>query len=144
MKHSTTLYNAQQGHEVLTKLYAWAKPRLIAGQRLVVSIEEEKRSTEQNNTMWSCLTDISKQVEWHGKRMTAEAWKDFLTAHLQGQELVPNMDGNGFVVIGKGKSTSKMSKAELGAVIDLCHAFGASKDVVWSPTSIPDDQKPTE
>ena len=36
----------------------------------------------------------------------------------------------------RGTSTSAMTIAEMGAVIDLCHAFGADKGVIWSPTSL--------
>ena len=86
--------------------------------------------------MWSCLTDLSKQVKWFGKSLTKEGWKDFITGHLHGQELVPNMDGTGFISINRGRSTSDMTIAELAAVIELCHAFGAEQGVKWSETSL--------
>ena len=96
-------YSAQQAHQSMLGLWAWAKPLLIAGHRLVISARGETRSLAQNNLMWSCLTDLSKQVKWFGKNLTPEGWKDFITGHLHGQELVPNMDGTGFISINRGR-----------------------------------------
>ena len=75
-------------------------------------------------------------MAWFGKNLTPEGWKDWITGHLDGQELHPNMDGTGFISIQRGRRTSKMTKAEMTAVIDLAHAFGSDKDVIWSPTSL--------
>ena len=45
--------------------WAWAKPLLMAGHRLVISARRETRSLAQNNLgMWSCLTDWPKQVSF--------------------------------------------------------------------------------
>ncbi len=132
-----TLYNAQQAHAELARVWQIIKPWLMAGHRLYIEIRAETRTLKQNNLMWSCLTDLSEQVFWDAKRrLTPEGWKEYLTAHLEGQDLVPNMDGTGFVAIGRGKSTSQMTIAEMTAVIDLAHAFGDGRDVQWSPTSL--------
>ena len=112
------------------------KAHLRAGRRMLITLSPMTRSAKQNAVMWSCLTDLSKQVMWFGKRLTKEGWKDFITGHLDGQELVPNMDGTGFISIQGGRSTSQMTIREMIAVIDLCHAFGTVKGVVWSATSI--------
>ncbi len=131
------LINAQQANTWLNNAYQQLKPWLIAGHAYDITIKPETRSSAQNRLMWSCLNDLSEQVFWDGKRrLTKEGWKDYLTAHLNGQDLVPNMDGSGFVAIGRGKSTSQMTKAEMTAVIDLAHAFGTGRDVRWSTTSL--------
>lgn len=116
--------------------WQWAKPHLIEGRRLVLELRLDTRTSKQNRMMWSCLTDLSKQVKWFGKRMTPEGWKNFITGHLNGQELHPNMDGTGFISVTKGSSTSGMTIKEMIAVVDLCHAFGAHEGVVWSKTSL--------
>ena len=123
-------------HKAFEHAWRHAKALMIAGHRLVLEIRTESRSTGQNALMWSCLTDLSNQVMWFNKRLKKEGWKDFLTGHLCGQDLVPNMDGTGFISIQRGRSTSKMTKAEMTAVIDLAHAFGAEQGVKWSPTSL--------
>lgn len=128
-----TLFNAQQGHTAITEVWQKAKPYLMAGNKLVLTIEQEKRSQEQNALMWSVLTDLSKQVPWHGEKLTKEEYKDLLTAGLKKQRAIPGIDG-GFVVLGT--STSKMTKQEMTDLITLAHAFGDERCVKWSPTSI--------
>lgn len=128
-----TLHNAQQGHTVLLDIWQKAKPFLLAGNKLVLTIEQEKRSQEQNQLMWSVLTDLSRQVMWHGQKLTKDEYKDLLTAGLKKQRAIPGLDG-GFVVLGS--STSKMTKQEMTDLITLAHAFGDEREVKWSPTSI--------
>lgn len=128
-----TLFNAQQGHTVLKDVWNRAKPYLMAGNKLVLTIEEEKRSLPQNQLMWSILSDLSKQVPWHGEKLTKEEYKDLLTAGLKKQRAIPGIDG-GFVVLGT--STSKMTKQEMTDLITLAHAFGDERGVKWSPTSV--------
>ena len=53
---------------------------------LVVCIQEMTRTLEQNARMWATLTDISKQVNWHGLALTAEEWKHIFTATLKGKK----------------------------------------------------------
>lgn len=128
-----TLHNAQQGHTVLKDVWTRAKPYLLAGNKLVLTIEQEKRSQEQNQLMWSVLTDLSRQVMWRGQKLTKEEYKDLLTAGLKKQRAIPGLDG-GFVVLGS--STSKMTKQEMTDLITLAHAFGDEREVKWSPTSV--------
>lgn len=126
-----------QAHKAMNgTLWPTLKAHLTAGRRMVLELRPEKRSDPQNALMWSCLTDLSNQVTWFGKKLTKEGWKDFITGHLDGQDLIPNMDGTGFISIQRGRSTSQMSKAEMTAVIDLAHAFGDERGVIWSKTSL--------
>ena len=99
----------------------------------VVTIAPATRSIEQNALMWSCLTDIARDVIWHGQKLTPEDFKCMLTASLKQQRVVPGVEG-GFVVLGQ--STSRMSKSELSELVELAHAFGTEKGVNWSPTSL--------
>ena len=103
-------------------------------------IRLETRTLKQSQLMWSCLDDLSAQVQWFGKKLKSEGWKDFITGHLNGQELVPNMDGTGFISLTKGSNTSRMTIKEMTAVIDLAHAFGADLYVKWSRTSLGRDE----
>lgn len=128
-----TLHNASQAHTVLKDVWIRAKPYLLAGNKLVLTIEEEKRSLPQNQLMWSILSDLSRQVMWHGQKLTKDEYKDLLTAGLKKQRAIPGLDG-GFVVLGS--STSKMTKQEMTDLITLAHAFGDEREVKWSPTSI--------
>lgn len=132
------LWEPAQAHKALTStIWPMVKNLLIAGHRLVITVRKDTRSLAQNRLMWSCLNDLSEQVTWDGtRRLKPEGWKDYLTAHLNGQDLVPNMDSTGFIAIGRGKSTSDMTIAEMTAVIDLAHAFGDGRGVKWSRASL--------
>lgn len=129
-------HNWAQFHADIKAAMHAVKPWVMSGHKIRAEFKAETRSIKQNDLMWSCLEDLSDQVQWFGKRLTKTGWKDFITAHLNGQELVPNMDGTGFVALAKGKSTSDMTIAEMTAVIDLCHAFGSDKGVRWRRTSL--------
>jgi hypothetical protein len=89
----------------------------------------DSRSLEQNALMWSRLTELSQQVEWYGRKLTPEDWKDMLTAGLRNAEAVPGING-GFVVLGL--HTSNMTKAEMADLLTLMEAFAAERGVVFS------------
>ena len=138
-KTTITLIDPKQGHIALNDLWRIIKAELIGGHRVTIMARSESRSLAQNRLLWSALTDLSEQVQWFGKKLTPEGWKNFITGHMNGQDLVPNMDGTGFIAIGKGKSTSEMTIAEMTALIDLIHAFGTDNEVEWSKESIASD-----
>lgn len=92
-----------------------------------MSEKPETRSSQQNRLMWRMLTDISEQVIWHGQKLAPVEWKCVLTAGLKKQKIVPNIDGNGFVVIGA--STSSMTIKEMNEVIEMCEFFGGREGV---------------
>lgn len=96
----------------------------------VAEIREAKRTLDQNAALWAALEDIAEQVVWHGVRLSAEDWKDVLTASWRRQRVVPAIDGGGFVALGA--RTSRMTKQEMSDVLDLAHAFGNERGVRWS------------
>jgi hypothetical protein len=100
---------------------------------ITVEPYENTRTAEQNRRMWAMLTDLSKQVIWYGKNLHPEDWKDVLTASLEALEVVPNIEGTGFVALG-GR-TSKMNKKRMAELIELIFAFGSEHDVKWSDPS---------
>ena len=120
------LHNAQQGHMALMGLWMQIKAHLMAGQQLVIEVKEKTRSNEQNARMWALLTEVSRQVDWYGQKLTPEEWKDVFSASLKKQKAVPGLDG-GFVILGQ--RTSKMSIREMGELMELIEAFGAQKGV---------------
>lgn len=93
-----------------------------------VEISEPRRSNDQNALMWVYLTEISRQVKWHGLTLSPEDWKDVLSAGLKREvRTVPNIDGNGFVALGM--RTSTLTKAEMTDLIELILAFAAREGV---------------
>lgn len=129
-----TLYNAQQGHKDLTAAWKWAKSMMAAGHKLTLEIKPETRSTEQNAVLWARLTDIAEQVNWYGKKLSPEDWKHIFSSSLRKLEVVPNLDGTGFVALGL--STSKMTKGEMQELNELILAFGAQYEVNFSVASL--------
>jgi len=93
-----------------------------------VTFAEAKRSTDQNAIFWASLTEIARQVDWHGVKLSADDWKlVFMAALNQEMRLVPNLDGNGFVNLGR--SSSNLSKAEMSDLLELIFKFGAERGV---------------
>lgn len=125
-KLTLPLWEPVQAHKAILAVYARAKPLLMAGHRLVVELRPEKRSDPQNRRMWAMLTEVAKQVDWHGQKLDSEDWKHIFTASLKKQRVAPGIDG-GFVVLGT--KTSRMTKAEMTELIELIFAFGAQHDV---------------
>jgi hypothetical protein len=102
-----------------------------AGTR--VEFKESKRTLPQNARMWAMLTDVAQQVPWHGIRLAPDDWKlMFLDALKREIRMVPNLDGNGFVNLGR--SSSDLSKSEMGDLMELIAAFGAKHGVKFQET----------
>jgi hypothetical protein len=119
-----------QAHKAMTtQIWPQLKAMLMAGHRMVLEVRPETRSLAQNARLWAMLTEISQQVDWYGRKLTAEEWKHVFTAALSKQDVVPGIDG-GFVVLGK--STSSMTKGEMSELQTLMEAFGAEKGVRFS------------
>ena len=105
----------------------WAS-KLPDGTR--VDFKEPKRSLEQNSRMWAMLTDVATQLPWHGIKLSADDWKLlFLDSLKRELRMVPNLDGNGSVNLGR--SSSDLSKAEMTDLIEIIGMFGANHGVVF-------------
>ena len=110
------------------RVQAWAA-KAPWGTR--VTFQEAKRTTDQNARMWAMLTEVARQVKWHGQRLSADDWKlVFLSALKQELRIVPNLDGTGFVQLGR--SSSSLSVGEMGDLMDLIAAFGAREGVTFA------------
>jgi hypothetical protein len=93
----------------------------------IVTIQEPTRSLDANARLWATLNEIAKQVIWHGRKLDAESWKHIFSSSLKKQDVVPNLDGTGFVAMGL--STSKMSKREFSDLLELINSFAAEHGV---------------
>lgn len=128
---SIRMWEPVQAHKAIqAQVWPQLKSMLMAGHRMVVEVKPETRSLEQNARLWAMLTDISEQVDWYGKRLTPEDWKHVFSASLRKLDVVPNLDGSGFVALGQ--STSRMTRSEMSDLQTLMEAFGAEKGVRFS------------
>jgi hypothetical protein len=93
-------------------------------------IKSVRRTTEQNDRMWAMLTEVSRQLKWHGVTLRPDDWKLlFLDSLKRELRMMPNIDGTGFVNLGR--SSSDLSIEEMSDLIELIFAFGAKHDVVF-------------
>lgn len=96
-----------------------------------VEVKAAKRTVPQNDRLWAMLTDVARQVLWHGQRLRPDDFKlIFLDSLKRELRVVPNLDGNGFVNLGR--SSSDLSKAEMTDLMSLIEAWGAEHGVVFS------------
>lgn len=128
MNHTTTLHNPQEAYQTMQRLWGWLKPRLLQGQRITLSVEEERHNNSQNALLHATLTDIAARREWAGRKWDAEVWKRLLTAawmRAQGEQVVvvPALDGHGVDVVFQ--RTSKLSKGQMAELIDFVQAWEA-------------------
>lgn len=129
MTRATIILNSDRDRE---RAADWCR-RIAQGTR--VEFKAVKRSPAQNDLMWALLTDVSRQVEWHGLKLFADSWKlIFLDGLKRELTIVPNIEGTGFVNISR--SSSDLSKDEMSDLIELIRAFGAQHGVVFSDPEI--------
>jgi len=73
---------------------------------------------------------VARQVEHFGQKRTVNSWKYlFMDALSRELEILPNLDGNGFVSIGR--STSDLSTSQMSDLIELIFKHGAEHGVVF-------------
>jgi hypothetical protein len=96
----------------------------------VMELKAPKRTDDQNRKMWAMLSDISLSKPM-GERYTPEEWKERIM-HAVGWEcqFLPGiLDGRPFPT---GYRSSRMSKAQMGAMIDWMQAWGDEQGVRWT------------
>lgn len=128
-----------------------------AGSR--IEIKGPQRNRDQNAAMWAKLGDIAEQVRWPRRNpetgemtpmlLDAESWKlNFLDALRRSYDddrklldLVPNIDGTGWVNVGQAHS-SDLTVPEMSDLLSIISAFGDQHGVEWSEPA-PKDLPPT-
>src|SRR5574341_658834 len=132
MNFFAVLRDAQQGHGAIMQAWSQAKPWLRAGHRLELEIRQERRSSEQNALLHALIGEISKTIEWAGKKRESETWKRLLTAawlRARGEsvEVLPAIDGHGVDVVFR--RTSSLTVKECAELIDYITAWAAEHGV---------------
>lgn len=92
-------------------------------------VKAPKRTLPQNDLMWSRLTELSRQLDWHGQKYTPDDWKDYLMHALRRARWMPDEDGG---MVPVGMRTSDLSKEEMGELLDLMDAFAARHGVAFA------------
>lgn len=94
-----------------------------------VELKQPQRTLPQNDRMWAMLTDVARQLDWHGMRYSPDDWKDFFMHALRQARWMPAEDGG---MIPIGMRTSDLGVGEMGELMDLMEAFGARHGVTFS------------
>lgn len=96
-----------------------------------ITFQGPRRSLDQNARFWAMLTEIATQKTHHGIKLSPDDWRLlFLDALKREVRMVPNLDGNGFVSLGR--SSSDLSKAEFSDLFDVIEAWAAREGVTFS------------
>ena len=106
---------------------------LEAHDVVCVEVREKKRSDEQNALLHAMLTEVSRKLEFNGKKLSVDEWKlVFVSAHAiatgKPAEMVIGLEGE---VINLRESTAQMSVKRLSSLIEYIHAYCADKGMVF-------------
>jgi len=101
----------------------------------VVEVGPPKRTLDQNAAQWPILEAFSRQLSWpvNGAQeaLTAEEWKDILTAAFRAEtyqpRVAPGLYGGGMVLLGQ--RTSRFSKKEFSEWLEFLHAVAVERGV---------------
>jgi hypothetical protein len=110
------------------KASKWAQG-VTAGSKVV--FHGPGRTIPQNDALHAAIRDIARQRLYHGVKLPVREWKllflDALDSHVR---MLPNLDGTGFVSVGK--STSALSKEEFTGLLSVVYEWGNRNGIVWS------------
>lgn len=117
--------------------HAEARRRAIAcvaeaPEGYAVSVAEPTRSLEQNAAQWPILQAFSEQLQWpvNGQmcKLSADEWKDVLSAAFQGEtvRLAKGLTGG---VVMLGMRTSAMGKWQFSDWLEFLHATASARGV---------------
>lgn len=123
-----TLFNAQQGHTAMARLWMEAKAHLLAGRRMVLELKEETRRDSQNRKFHALCGDLERsRFQWMGKPRTAAQWKVLLVsghavATKEETEVIPGLEGE---FINVRESTAQMTVRRSASLLEYTIAFCA-------------------
>jgi hypothetical protein len=105
-----------------------------------VTVAEPTRSVEQNAAQWPILEAFAHQLQWpvNGQMvwMTAEEWKDVLTAAFERERVRLAMAFDGAGVVMLGQRTSRFGKKKFSEWLEFLHAAAAERGVVVYPEPV--------
>jgi len=95
-----------------------------------MEVKAPQRTVPQNARLWAMLSDIATQLSWHGIKLSTDDWKlVFLDALKREVRMVPNVDGTGFVNLGR--SSSDLTVEEMSDLFLVIEKFGAEHNVTF-------------
>ncbi len=128
----------QHATDLLTK--HWLKyKQLNTPLELLIRPKRQTRSMLQNALLHAVLTDIAKQVKWHGQSFDVVTWKrlcmaSWLREKNEQPQLIPALDGKGFDIIFE--RTSQLNTKDCADFCTWCIAFGDENNVNFKMRTI--------
>jgi hypothetical protein len=102
---------------------------LKAPKGYIASVEEPKRTLSQNDRLWAMLSDVAMSKPM-GRMHTPEEWKCiFMSACGWEVAFLPGLDGR---FLPYGYRSSKLTKKQMGTLMDFIEAWGSENGVRWS------------
>lgn len=95
----------------------------------VLTIAPPKRTIPQNSRFWAMLSDVSR-AKPEGRTHTPETWRD-LFMHAMGHSVRFEMGLNG-EPFPAGFRSSKLTKGQMGDLMEFIAAWGAERGVTFS------------
>lgn len=94
-----------------------------------VTFSEAKRTNEQNARMWALLGIIADARPEHcGIQMSQDDYKDlFMHSLFKETRMVPDIDGQGMVMLGR--RSSRLTKSQFSDLFEIIHAFAAREGI---------------
>ena len=108
-----TIIDGRDTQELIARVTAM----LADGPVQVKLSPANKRSLQANKLMWVKLNELERTRKWHGRKLAASNWKHLITAGMEQKVVVPNIAGDGFVILGK--ATSNMTVKQMNQVIEM-------------------------
>jgi hypothetical protein len=96
-----------------------------------ITVEEPKRSNDQNRKLWAMIGDILDQKpDWFGPGMDAEDIKQvFMSSLFKELRMARNADGDGYVPLQR--RSSRLTVKQMAGLLTLIEAWGARNGVVF-------------
>jgi len=89
------------------------------------------RSIPQNDALHAAIGDIARQRTHHGVKLPVRDWKLLFLDALDSEiRMLPNLEGTGFVSVGK--STAALSKEEFTGLLSIVYEWGNRNGIEWS------------
>ncbi len=93
-----------------------------------VTAYDKLRTVPQNDRLHPLIRPIANNLVWHGQKLSVDDWKlVFMDALNREMRVVPNIDGTGFVQLGR--KTSRLSVGEMSDLMALIEAFAAQRGI---------------
>lgn len=138
MKLTFTLISRQIRDAVLARVQA-------APDGWRITIDEGKRTDEQNARFHAAVGFLAERVEHFGRKLSVRSWKAVFMHELAKErgwpvDLIPSLDGSEIIYVGR--STSDLSWRDFSDLIELVYSEGAKNGVIFYEPRLDPDWRP--